>query len=127
MDFKTKSDIRPRHIYRKREDLKFLKEKQKNEISKIKEKSKEKYTKRDKESLPKKSEEKKPEIKVISNNIIKNNKSINYFLSDTETTIGDTLNDTKKNMFTERQLPKKIYLLQLIILIIILFLIKNYK
>jgi len=111
MDFINKSEIKPRNRFRKRDEFKILKAMQNNDPKKIREKSKEKDKKIDKEKDIEKSEQKNDrmsEIKEINKTIFKNNKSINYFFSDTETTIGDTLNDyTKKKYVYKKAVTKK--------------------
>ena len=110
MESVTKSGIKIREKYKKRQELKLLKVNQKlnlkNEKEKLKEKqkdkelSKEKEKKEDKESNIEKKEENNTEIKVL-----KNNKSNNYILSDSETTTtrGDTINDNNKKKYVYRK------------------------
>ena len=112
MDFITRSDEKPRSKYKKREEFKILKAMQKNDIKKSKEKSneknKEKIIKKDEEkSQQKKEEANKEKKKEICLKTIKNNKSNNFFLSDTETTIGDTLNDNSKKKYVYRKAVTK--------------------
>ena len=107
MDLITRSEEKPRSKYKKRGEFKILKSMQNNDIKKPKEKSKEKVIKKDDDKSPQKTKKIIGEKKVISIKTIKNNKSINYFLSDTETTIGDTLNDNAKKKYVYRKAVTK--------------------
>ena len=95
MDYITRSEEKTRIRYKKREEFKVLKAMKNNDIKKTKEKSREKDIKKEDKKSQKKNEEIIADKKGIFQKSIKNNKSINYFLSDTETTLGDTLNDKK--------------------------------
>ena len=128
MENVTKCGLKIREKYKKRKELKLLRENQ-NLKSKIeKEKSKEekkeqkvqKVDEKEKEKEPKKvkndeikketdkesyiSNREKTEEIIPENKILKCHKSINYFLSDSETTTrGDTWNDNNKKKFIYRK------------------------
>ena len=112
MESKTKSDRKIRERYKKRADFNLSKisqnlnltvEKEKKykknkEEKRENEKSEEKKTeeKKEKEKLDSEIELVKKELLINKKSQINNYKSINYFLSDSETTVGDTLNDYSK-------------------------------
>ncbi len=94
-----------REKYKKREGIGLLKLSQTINLKKEKEKSKEKNKEKEhkKEKSREKKEEKDSEKKIKKERILKNNKSINYILSDSETTNGDTLNDYSKKKYIYRK------------------------
>jgi len=110
MESVSKSGIKIKERYKNRQELKLLNVNQnlnlKNEKEKLKQKEKdkelfkEKEKKEDKESNIEKKEENNTEIKVL-----KNNKSINNILSDSETTTtrGDTINDNNKKKYVYKK------------------------
>ena len=105
MELLFRSDKKMREKYKKREGIGLLKLSQTINLKKEKEKSKEKNKEKEhkKEKSREKKEEKDSEKKIKKERILKNNKSINYILSDSETTNGDTLNDYSKKKYIYRK------------------------
>ena len=123
MESKTKSDRKIRERYKKREDFNLSKISQnlnltvekekkykKNKEEKIeneKSEEKKKEEKKEKEKLDSEIELVKKELLINKKSQINNYKSINYFLSDSETTVGDTLNDYSKKKYVYRKAVTK--------------------
>ena len=110
MEKTFKSDKKVREKYKKRDGIGLLKLSQTLNIKKEKEKTKEtnKEIEDKKEKIMENFEEKDSEKnKIIKDNAPKSNKSINYILSDSETTNGDTLNDYNKKRYIYRKAVTK--------------------
>ena len=132
MEIKTKSDRKIRERYKKKEDpnlskitknLNLTSQKDKKYIKnregkigneKSEEKTKEKKEQKEenekdieKEKKETKIESVKKELLINKKNQINNYKSLNYFLSDSETTVGDTLNDNSKKKYVYRKAVTK--------------------
>ena len=112
MDNITKTDRKLRESYKKRDEISLLQLTQNIILRNEKEKNNETniYELKVNEKAEVKNDEDEKEKNVNLTNIkkhIKNNKSVNYFLSDSETTVGDTMTDNIKKKYVYRKAVAK--------------------